>query len=77
MAKSKINSKAPPPLYKIGDIVSFPYGDGRVAAKVVEDRGCLGRGGRRLYGIHFEMNPGELRYSEMGEEELTAETVAE
>ena len=77
MAKIKKNGEVRRPLFKIGDIVSFPFGDGRITAKVVEDRGCLGIGGRRLYGVHFEINPGEQRYGEVPEEEMSAGAAAE
>ena len=71
MAK-KANGKANRPLFKKGDRVSFLFGTGRATGEVVEDRGCLGIGGRRLYGIKFEINPGDQAYIEMPEEELTA-----
>jgi hypothetical protein len=72
MAKGKVNGKANPPLFKKGDHVSFLFGMGSVTGEVVEDRGCLGIGGRRLYGIRFEINPGDQAYIEVPEEELTA-----
>jgi hypothetical protein len=74
MAKIKKNGKPTPPKFRIGDMVSFPRGDGRVTGKIVEDRGGLGIGGRRLYGIKFEFYPGEERYTEVPEVDLTAET---
>jgi hypothetical protein len=57
-------------------VVSFGGGNGgngRTIGKIVEDRGCLGIGGRRLYGIKFEFYPGEERYTEVPEIYLTAE----
>jgi hypothetical protein len=72
MAKTKTNGKAGVPLFKKGDLVSFAFGAGAVTGQIVEDRGCLGVGGRRLYGIRFEINPGDQAYIEMPEEELTA-----
>ena len=72
MAKSKRNRKANRPLFNKGDVVSFLFGSGSATGRIVEDRGCLGVGGRRLYGINFEINPGEQRYIEMPEAELTA-----
>ena len=72
MAKTRANAKTPRPLYKIGDIVSFPFGNGYVTGQVVEDRGCLGIGGRRLYGIKFEINPGDPGYVELAEVDMTA-----
>ncbi len=71
MAKSKAYPKTPPPRYKIGDTVSFLFGNGTATGRIVEDRGGLGIGGRRLYGIRFDLNPGDERYIEIPEEELT------
>jgi hypothetical protein len=72
MPKRKNHEKESPPRFKIGDQVSFLFGMGHVTGKIVEDRGCLGIGGRRLYGIRFDINPGDSTYTEMPEEELTA-----
>jgi len=72
MPKKKNAEKAKPPLFKIGDPVTFIFGTGHMDGKIVEDRGCLGIGGRRLYGIRLEFYPGEQRYIEIPEEELTA-----
>jgi hypothetical protein len=75
MPKAKNNGKASrPPAFKKGDVVSFLFGSGSARGQVVEDRGCLGVGGRRLYGIRFEINPGEPAYIEMPEEDLTSAT---
>jgi hypothetical protein len=75
MAKKKSAEKDKPPLYKIGELVTFVFGSGHLNGKIVEDRGCLGIGGRRLYGIRFEFDSGEQRYIEIPEEELTAGAV--
>ena len=72
MSKTNRNGNVPRPLFKKGDMVTFPFGAGSAAGQIVEDRGCLGIGGRRLYGIRFEINPGDQRYVEVPEEELTA-----
>lgn len=61
----------PEPVYKVGDRVRFPFGSGEAVGTVVEDRGCLGVGGRRLYGIKFLVEPGDLLYVELGESEMT------
>jgi hypothetical protein len=58
-------------MFHVGDEVTFLYGNGRVRGTIVEDRGCLGRGGRRLYGIRFEPNPEDYAYTEMGDDELS------
>jgi hypothetical protein len=33
--------------------VSFPFGNGTVSGNIIEDRGSIGIGGRRHYGIRF------------------------
>jgi hypothetical protein len=73
MPKIRANGR---PLFHKGDFVSFAYGAGSVTGQIVEDRGCLGIGGRRLYGIRWEINPGEQAYIEMPEEELQAASPA-
>ena len=37
--------------YRVGDRVSFTFGLSRVTGVMVEDRGVIGSGGRRLYRI--------------------------
>lgn len=64
MSSIKKHAKETPPEFKVGDAVSFAFGNDWLSGKVVEDRGCLGIGGRRLYGIKFEINPGEDAYVE-------------
>ena len=73
MAKTKTDGRGKPARFKKGDLVSFLFGSGTATGRVVEDRGRLGIGGRRLYGIRFEINPGQEVYTEMPEEELTGE----
>lgn len=70
MAKRK-RPREPEPAYKVGDRVTFPFGSGEASGIIVEDRGCLGVGGRRLYGIRFELNQGDFRYVELPEVEMT------
>lgn len=60
-----------PPKFKLGDRVVCELGMSTVEAVVVEDRGRLGVGGRRLYGIHYQFSPEETRYGELPEEDLT------
>jgi hypothetical protein len=71
VAKAKSGRNDPPPRFKVGDLVTYIFGDGQVTGRIVEDRGCLGVGGRRLYGIVRETSFGEQRYTELGEDELT------
>jgi hypothetical protein len=70
MATAK-NSSAPRPLFRVGDRVEFDWGPWDVAQGViVEDRGLLGFGGRRIYRITFRFDPGEEMVTEMGEDKL-------
>jgi hypothetical protein len=50
--------KEQPPLFQIGDWVSFQYGTRKVFAEVVEDRGPIGVRGRRLYGLRLGIGLG-------------------
>ena len=45
------------PLFRVGDTISFAMGrTQRIRGVVVEDRGPIGGGGRRLYDIRFKMS---------------------
>ena len=41
----------------VGTIVGFQYGVEDVSGVVMEDRGPIGKGGRRLYLIRFDPEP--------------------
>jgi hypothetical protein len=64
------STKKHPPLFRIGDWVSFDYGPKKVFAKVLEDRGPLGVRGRRLYRVQPDDQLGEASAFEMPEDEL-------
>jgi hypothetical protein len=58
--------------FREGDRVKFPFGTAVVEGTVVEDRGNLGVGGKRLYGVSFladDVSP--PIYTEMEAETLT------
>jgi hypothetical protein len=63
--------KNPGPL-RVGDRVRMRFGSGEIEATVVEDRGNLGEGGKRIYGVCFSVDDvsGE-RYTERVVDELT------
>ena len=42
------------PRFRVGDWVSYEFGEARVLGQIVEDRGFLGYGGRRLYDIQID-----------------------
>lgn len=42
--------------WKVGDRVRFRFGDRRIRGTIIEDRGNLATGGRRLYRIRFRFD---------------------
>jgi hypothetical protein len=58
--------------FRIGDRVRMPFGTGHIEATIVEDRGNLGEGGKRIYGVRFSVDDvsGET-YTERVVDELT------
>jgi hypothetical protein len=71
MGKKKSEGKAERPRFKKGDRVQFEFTYGPVEGVIIEDRGTIGRGGRRLYGVQFPMSPDLMSYLELGDEDLT------
>jgi hypothetical protein len=66
MPKTKTERK-----FRTGDRVRFRYGIRWIRGTVTEDRGPIGVGGRRLYGVEFRFGGGpEPRYSEFPAEDL-------
>jgi len=65
----------PKPRFQVGDWVSFLYGPKRVVAQVVEDRGSLGVGGRRLYRIRLDFEHDLPSTFEVREDDLEAADV--
>jgi hypothetical protein len=58
---------------KVGDRVSFMYGFRRARAEVVEDRGRVGAGGRRILRIKMiTKSPGGERTFEIPQDEVVA-----
>ena len=55
MAGKQKTSTRPP---RVGDLVAFDFGGLDVSGTVVEDRGQIGVGGRRLLRVRVEMEPG-------------------
>src|SRR5262249_50655517 len=71
MGKKRPNDSAGTPRFKYGDRVKYHFGQHDLDAVVVEDRGGLGIGGRRLYGIRFYLSPDDIAYTEVPAEYLT------
>src|SRR5262245_22417245 len=61
------------PSFQVGDRVRFQLGRRKVSGKIVEDRGPIGVGGRRLYIVHLFRDPDEPAPFLMPAEELEAE----
>lgn len=55
---------------KVGDRVRFRFGLRDVEGVIVEDRGNLGVGGRRLYGIKWQMDEWNEGYIELSPDEF-------
>lgn len=70
MANRKNGSVAEKPELEVGSPVSFQWGQGKVQGRVIEDRGPIGVGGRRLYGIEFHISPGEPMVIELPASEI-------
>ncbi len=71
-ARKQLSTDGNQPRFQRGDRVRFPFGSSVVIGVIIEDRGPIGVGGRRLYGIEFPLTPEELRYIELPEEEFSA-----
>ena len=57
--------------FKVGDCVSFLRGRKQVVARVIEDRGCIGSKGQRLYRVELPLTYTEPAKFELPEKELT------
>lgn len=65
------NLRDPGP-FQVGDRVLMPFGREQIEALVVEDRGKLGKGGKRIYGLRFRTDDDtEEIYTERDVDELT------
>jgi hypothetical protein len=63
--------KTPGP-FRVGDRVRIPFGTEFIEATVVEDRGNLGVGGRRIYGVCFRVDDvSDEIYTERDADQLT------
>ena len=58
--------------FRVGDRVLMRFGGGQIEATIVEDRGNLGEGGKRIYGLRFRSDDvTEERYTERIVDDLT------
>ena len=58
--------------FRVGDRVRMPFGGGSIEVTIVEDRGNLGAGGKRVYGIRFRVDDvSDEIYTERDVDQLT------
>jgi hypothetical protein len=57
---------------KVGDRVRFMFGRRRIVGTIVEDRGPIGAGGRRLYGVRARLDRDSESVLELPADELQA-----
>jgi hypothetical protein len=70
MSKSNSRPKPPPPRFHVGDRVRPLHIFEGIIGEVVEDRGPLGVGGRRIYGVRMKIDPWNEITTEFPEESL-------
>ena len=58
--------------FKVGDRVRFRFGMSRATGVIIEDRGCLGVGGRRLYAVRARIDPYNDTVLELRADEIQA-----
>lgn len=61
-----------PGKFRVGDHVRMLHGFRGMIAEIVEDRGPIGVGGRRLYGVKFRVDEWNEETTELPEESLEA-----
>ena len=72
MAVKQSSSLYRQPAFRVGDRIKILLGERWEEGVVVEDRGPLGGGGRRIYRISVPMPPAEPWEAEVPEEWLVA-----
>ena len=70
MNKGKSRTLVRVPKFHRGDHVIFDFGMRPVTGEVIEDRGTIGVGGRRLFSVRFPFDEGIDTIIELPEEEL-------
>jgi hypothetical protein len=63
-------TKKAKPKFKVGDAVTLEWGFRRVPAVILEDRGQLGVGGRRIYRIEMPVDSSDPVQFEIPEVDL-------
>jgi hypothetical protein len=58
--------------FRVGDRVRVRFGPQSPIGTIVEDRGVIAAGGRRLFGVKVDFDRTNIIYLEVPEDELTA-----
>jgi hypothetical protein len=73
MSKTRSPKPSQSSLYHVGDRVRLQFGSSLVRGVIVEDRGEIGVGGRRLLRVRLELDPAsETFFIEVPDQELQA-----
>ncbi len=59
--------------FNVGDRVRVRFGLQSTVGTIIEDRGFLSSGGRRLYRIKVDFDPPNVTFIELPEDEIQAE----
>lgn len=70
MATTRRTPTTRPTRLKVGDRVRFSFGIRRLTGVIIEDRGLLAAGRRRLYGVRFRIDLGREAVIELPEDEV-------
>ncbi len=62
-----VSTKTSPKSPRVGSRVSFLWGISKIEGRIVEDRGAIGIGGRRLYRIEAPLSLGDQVVIELPE----------
>lgn len=73
MTIRKRKKRSTPSMFHVGDHVAFSLGNRKVRGIIVEDRGAIAAGGRRLFQVKVPLDPGEPTLFEMPLDEIEAE----
>lgn len=73
MSEKKATSRRGAHRFRVGDKVAFTFAGRRRVARIIEDRGNIGRGGRQLLRVVYVGRGGQFEQSfEVPAEDVTA-----
>jgi len=72
MKRARTATRARAAHLKVGDRVRFEFGGRKVVGTIIEDRGRIGAGGRRLFAVRFRADLGSEGLLELPADEIQA-----